>query len=380
MKTPLTRTPIKHQPQAGRPAFTLVELLIAIAVVSVLVVLIAQVVNSALTTWQNSRERVNATQEARNGFDRLRATLAKAAFDTRFEYVDSSGNPRDPTDPNFIPTGLARNADLHFVSGPAATLIPGGGATSTPGQAVFFQAPLGVVSDPTLNPLSNLLNPTGFHVEFSDLSSSLPGFLQNTTRQQSRFRLMQWVHPSDQSDVYEVTRPDSTRGALDWFQDFLPTSPGSAPPSGPAPRVLAEDVFALFILPKVSPSDETTLGGPVSPDFSYDSRAWKNNPLGITGSLGGIDRTEATRNQLPPYIEVAAFALERSQADRLYRAAGGSPPPQLAVPTDLFNNSSSFDADIKEFERRLIEENDPPIRARVFRATIPVQAAKWSNP
>lgn len=354
----------------GARGFTLIELLVAMAVVALIVVLLGQAITSSASLWTRTRDRANTFQEAREGFSRMRETLGGAVSDARLEFVDASGRPRDVNDRNFLPTGVARNSALHFVSGPASEIVPGGTAERTPGQAVFLQAALGLTSGNYGVSLEGALNATGFWVEYSDLSASLPPFLRSSAAAGPRFRLMQWIQPSEELAVYS-----STGGDWDWFQSALPSSPGSAP----GPRVLAEDIFALIVLPKVSQEDEAVLGGAISPDFRYDSRAWEQSGPYVGGSLGGTSRAAVQRNQLPPLIEIVAFGIERTEADRLYAAAGDTPPADLAIPSGLFTDASRLDADIATFEQALLAKT-PPVRPRIFRATIPINSAIWQNP
>ncbi len=364
-----------------RRAFTLVELLVATAVVGLLSLLISQVISLSLRTWNASRDRVGAFQDARTAFGKMQATLGRAVLNSRLEYADAGGQFRSFADGNFTATQVLRASDLHFVSGPAADLLPAGTRTTTPGNAIFFQAPLGFTDNSSFAGARELLNSTGFFVEFGPDPSKLPAFLQGLPgRGGARFRLKQWVQPAERNRIYTSTSATDSSSFYDWFRGSLPSSPGGSTPAGEWPvRILAEDVFALFFVPAVSPSDEEALGGPISRDYQYDSRAWQNRGgLPVLGQLKGRDRHQIMRNQLPPMVKVAALVLERRDADRLQNLHGENPPPEVAIPSDLFQDSTKLDADLAEFENRLLSL-DPPIRPRIFRANIPLQAAKWSN-
>ncbi len=369
-----------------KAAFTLVELLVAMTVVAILGALIFQVISLATQTWSTSRDRISSFQDARVTFQRLQATLSKAVLNSRLDYVDAAGDPRAVGGLNFIPTGVARSSDLHFVSGPASELVPGGGVASTPGHAVFFQAPLGVTDDPNFSRGQELLNSTGFFVEFGEDQSPLPSFVSDLAGSNlHRFRLKQWVQPAEDNTIYASTGSAAPAAYFSWFQSALPSAAGEAPPAGAIPaRTLAEDVFALLMVPTTSPEDATTMGGEISSDFRFDSRAWTNlGGMPISGSLSSSDgnlvpRATLMRNQLPPLVKVALFALERRDADRLQRLHGQTAPPELAIPSDLFTDAANFDDDVLEFEQRLLAQS-PPIRARIFRTTIPISAAQWIN-
>ena len=355
-------------------AFSLLELLLAMAVVAIIGILVAQAISYATTLWRASRDRVSALQDSRLSLSRIESALSRAVLNTRLDYADSSGNPRVFGSANFIPTQVLRASDLHFVSGPAAELLPVGAAATTPGHAVFFQAPLGITDNSSFSQAGDLLNSAGFFVEFGE-DSSLPAFLRGLPGWNShRYRLKEWIQPAEDNAINA-----SANRTYDWFQDYLPATPGGSPPAGSAPaRTLAEDVFALFLLPSAPPTDETA-AGPVSSTYRYDSKAWQGGSgLAISGNWNGSPRTAVMRNQLPAFVKLAAFSLERSDAERLQRLHGNTPPTELAVPTDLFTDAANFEADILEFERRLLAMS-PPIRPRIFRTTIPLKSAKWTN-
>jgi len=369
-----------------RSGFTLIELLVAMAVVALLGALLFQVLSMSAETWKSFRNRVSTSQDARLAFQRLQGTLSRAVLNSRLDYANAAGNPRTVGDVNFIPTQVARTSQLQFVSGPASELLPGGSSTMSPGSAVFFQAPMGFTDDPDFSRGQELLNSTGFFVEFGADRSKLPAFLSALPGgMKNRFRLKQWVQPAEKNTIYTSTASTAPGDYFAWFQNSLPSAVGGAAPSGAIPaRTLAEDIFAFIALPSTSPAAETAMGGPISSDYRYDSREWAGiGGMTIAGNLKNQDgasvaRSSLMRNQLPPFVKIAAFALERPDADRLERQHGTTPPPDLAVPADLFVEATKFDDDVLEFERRLLQ-NTPPIRARVFRTTVPISSALWSN-
>ena len=312
----------------------------------------------------------------------MQAALAKAVLNSRLDYADASGDFRTFGSGTFTATQVLRASDLHFVSGPAAELLPGGDVAHTPGSAVFFQAPLGFTDNPSVAAASELLNSTGFFVEFGKDTSPLPTFLQELSGSGvPRFRLKQWLQPGESNTIYASTSSTAPEKFYSWFRESLPSKPGGPPPTNHLPaRILAEDVLALFVVPSLSPPDEAVLGGPISPDYKYDSRAWQGRGgLVVSGQLSGRERSEIMRNQLPPFVKVAALVLERREANRLRELHGDTLPPEVAIPSDLFQDSTKFDEELGEYERRLLSLS-PPIRPRIFRANIPIQAAQWSNP
>ena len=112
---------------------------------------------------------------------------------------------------------------------------------------VFFHAPLGQVDDKTsLGALDQLLNVWGYYVEITD-NEKLPAFLSTRVPQRKRFRLMEFMQPSEKLSIYQYQ--DTAKYATNWFSNALSTA-------NPPVRVLAENIVALVILPRLSKADE----------------------------------------------------------------------------------------------------------------------------
>lgn len=73
--------------KAAAPAFTLVELLVAMAVLVILVLLVSQLVNNASITTLNSRKHLDADSEARMVFDRMGYDFARMPKRTDLDYI-----------------------------------------------------------------------------------------------------------------------------------------------------------------------------------------------------------------------------------------------------------------------------------------------------
>jgi len=72
-------------------AFTLVELLVALAITSVLVVLLASVVNATLSAWQQGRNRLDTFSNARQLIGRMQDEISAAvAGKDRMEFVENN--------------------------------------------------------------------------------------------------------------------------------------------------------------------------------------------------------------------------------------------------------------------------------------------------
>lgn len=80
-------------------AFTLVELLLALAITSILVVLLSSVVSAALTAWQQGRNRLDTFSNARQLIGRIQDEIsgAVASKDQHIQFVENSNSLQNGT-------------------------------------------------------------------------------------------------------------------------------------------------------------------------------------------------------------------------------------------------------------------------------------------
>ena len=136
-------------------AFTLVELLVSMTVLSILLLVCASVLDHSRRTWSQARARVDQFREARIAFDIITRNLAQAGLNTSGDYhYTETGTNEGPEDNAVPPSAYVRHSELQFQSGTAYQMIgPSASPASYPGHAVFFQAPLGLsVGHPGLLP------------------------------------------------------------------------------------------------------------------------------------------------------------------------------------------------------------------------------------
>lgn len=319
--------------------FSLVELLVACSVLTLILVIMLSIVNHVSGLWSTSNARVESFQSARVGFENLSRMLSQATLGTYWDYgKDASGNP----------TRFLRKSELHFITDHANSLL-GNGAYF--GNAVFFQAPAqynpgSTGSNQIANGnLSGLLNACGFYIEYaSDKDKSwLPDHIASSGRQ--RFRLMQWLQPAADLSIYSPGVSGSGWIPADFSATALPA---------------AENVFLLLIVPEEpEPLTQATL-----PDrYLYDSR-----------ENATADPQPITAHQLPPVLRVIMVAMDESSAERLGDRLKSTVEESLE---GLFEATPSthLHADLKELEERL---TDSGIHYRIFSSAIPMTEAKWS--
>lgn len=373
--------------QRGARGFTLLELLVSVSILLVLLMVLLQIIGGVGDVWRSSTGKVSAFQDARSAFSTMNRTLARATLNTYNDYVDAAGNYRNPAAPSaFVPSKFARASELHFISGSADELLPGADAAANPGQAIFFQAPLGETDDPEFAGLNATLNSVGFYIQYGKVEDDtlMPSWLENLFASPARFRLMQVVQPTEQLTVYNATANPAY--SLNWLQAF------QVPPDVDQPRVriLAEDVPLLVLRPRLSPRDEQSIGSALggyseekqgsllSPNYHYDSRAWQTGyPSGGRVAEAGEfpKRSAVMRSQVPPIIDVAMVSVDPQTIVR-YQSQSDTPPAELRVPAGLFRDSASMDQDLEAYGRQLSEAG---IRYKIFRTSVQVQSAKWSN-
>lgn len=322
--------------RSGRPAFSLLEVLVAMAVFAIVLIAVFSVIEQMRGAWRNARSSSEAFQSARLAFELITRSLSAATLNTHYDYFDAAG--LTPKDSGYAgPKRYGRQSDLHFVTGKSLV-------NSQIGQSVFFQVPQGFSMQPKLQGSRPLLNACGFFV-VHDTDPTRPQFLSGSGFQHipnpKRYRLMVFLQPTENLGVY--AQGDATA----WFSDPLKLA-------SPPLEQLADNVILLAIIPRRSAFDS---GGALTSDFEYDSRR-----------ASGTEVQLPTENQLPPVVEVILVAIDESAAQRL----GDSGVAELS---GRFTQTAQFESDLGQLEAALKSRK---FRYRVFRATVAIRGAKWS--
>jgi uncharacterized protein (TIGR02599 family) len=347
---------------ALRGAFTLVELLVSLAIVSVMLGILLGIVNKVSGVSRQINSKSAQFQEARTAFETITRRLSQATLNTYWDYDNPS-----------TPSRYVRQSELRFISGPAETLL-GSTVPPRPTHGIFFQAPLGFV-EPQSNyrGLSNLLNTWGYYVEFSSDAALRPACINGTTVPlRYRFRLMELMQPADELGIYQFTSgADSnslprnlTYVGHDWFTDAV--GQGRA-------KVLAENVVALVIQPKLSPKEDSS-GTKLAANYLYDSTATNSDP------------EINPKNQLPPMVQVTMVVVDEASMIRLsarYDPGNSGLMPNLGLES-FFADANSYAADLfidsgdgtTSLEERLVDEH---VNYRVFTTDVSIKGAKWSR-
>ncbi len=116
------------------PAFTLVELMVSMALISMMTVLLVTMTNSTAKLWTYTTSRSEQFRSASTAFEAITRRLSQATLNTYWDYDDPAK-----------PTRYQRQSDLRFIAGNMQTLTGGATKPVRPTHGLFFQAPLGFV-------------------------------------------------------------------------------------------------------------------------------------------------------------------------------------------------------------------------------------------
>lgn len=344
--------------------FTLVEVMVSAGIVVVIMGVLLSMTDQTQRLMRTTSAKVEQFQQARVAFETMTRRLAQASLNTFWDYEYVGGRPKR----------YQRAAELRFVSGVTTTLTkgPGDNGRTRPGHSVFFHSPNGYVEDQAnFGALDLLINAGGYFVEIGTDEDTIPPFLVGNIPARKRFRLMELMQPSEQLRTYQFQQA----GATDWFAPLV-----TAPIKDRKVRVLAENIVALIILPRLSKADELlwmkgSKTPPVlAPLYSYD-----------TTNIKVSDPILNPHNQLPPVIQVAMIAIDEPSAKKLEESSGNDANLGLDY-SKLFRNPSVLeddpstvtpnDGDLSKLETMLTSKH---ASYRIFSTNVSIRGAKWSR-
>lgn len=376
-----------------RLGFTLVELLVSMVVLTVLLVLFEQLTSSTQKTIATTTGRLEQFRGARQAFESITRRLGQATLNTYWDYSRATADGP--------PTGYVRQSELRFISGSTAALgiAPGDNPLLRPSHAVFFQAPLGLVADTAnYHGLDNLINTWGYCIEYGDDSQLRPGFLSSLNQPpplRYRYRMVELQEPSDSFSLYfkEASANGGNAAYTDktWFSDVLGNIPKASDPKPPVRpvHVLAENIVAMVILPKLTKADQKTASGDalyddssLSPYYLYDSTSTSNYSQSSPNYTPPDPDTPKARvdlnpkNQLPSVVQITMVAVDEASFKRYQATFQHDPtsPPDFGFGAGA--KSADYGTDLQALQSTLAGSR---LDYRVFTTTVSLKAAKWSR-
>jgi len=356
--------------------FTLIEVLLATAILGLLVAMFATLVAQTSGLWQRTTGKIEQFREARNAFESMTTRLSQATLNTYWDYDSATA-----------PTKYERRSELRFISGPSKTVIPtvSGGRTRLT-HSVFFIAPLGYTNQAAkFGNYDNLLCAAGYYLEFGDDKLLRPGFIPETVAPlRFRHRLMEFIAPTENAsnNIYKYTSgllAANTYNKKDWYQPLVNATPTTTAPANF--HQIAENIVALIITPRLSRDDEKQAsGGSVSDESKLASNyLYDSSPGAAVSGAQYNDPLLNPTNQLPPILQVTMVAIDELSASRLRLDAGKS---DVFGAGAKFTKSSDYSKDLLQtggttsLEDTLIAQR---VNYRIFNTNVTIRGAKWSR-
>lgn len=386
-------------------AFTLVEVMVSVAIIAVLMLIMVQITNQTSATWRYTATKAEQFREARTAFDTMTRRISQATLNTYWDY----DNP-------LTPTQYIRQSELRFACGPmqsgtGAARLDAGNTTPRPTHGIFFQAPFGYstpgasgsTNPPNYSGLDTLLNTWGYYLEINDDSRFRPSHVKaDITPLRVRSRLMEFMQPASQFNIYRWTsgvpgtKPslncDKPANAdyLGWFRGAFAATAAGTNQATALSHILAENIIALAILPKLSPEDAREANVPESrretilaPKYFYHSA---DAGAALTESNAKLKGFVNSKHQLPPVVQVTMIAIDELSAQRIGSSAleddlfkvrdANFLTDSTKYAADLLYNPSDPSPAMDSLEKRLI---DAKVNYRIFSTNIYLRGAKWSK-
>ncbi len=298
-------------------AFTLVEMLVSIAVLVLLLAIVFAVLSQTASTIQSANSESTAFEGSRVAFDVLSQKLSQATLNTYWAY----DNPASPTK-------YLRKSDLDFVIQ----------ANGNYGQQVSFEAPLAYSDNPTYGQAQGLLNACSYSVVYGSDDAIRPPFV---AQQRWRYRLMQTIQPAENLAVFADSAGSwINSNLLQWNWPFV------------------DNVIAMILWPRLS-KDADPAGTQISANYLYDSRS---------GSAIQVA-------QMPPIVAMTLVIVDEKSMARLNPS--GTPPGAIEnALKNKFTDVTMYQTDLNNLTNAL---NGARIRYEVMTGSVTMKESEWSS-
>ncbi|HRX55834.1 MAG TPA: Verru_Chthon cassette protein C [Verrucomicrobiales bacterium] len=327
---------------ARHTAFTIPELLVAMTILSMLLLMLAGMIDQVQRAWTYSESRVSQFREARVAFDIMAKNLSQASLNSYWDYRYETQKSVQ------VPKSYRRTADLQFLVVDGEKVL----GKNAPTQMLFFQAPLGFSRKyPSMN---NLLNGRGYFVYFGDDTNFKPSIIKSVPK--FRYRLMEFRPTTEDNMIYQDSKPMRDKGEdpafSEWFKLGLdPTN------SKTNTHPLADNIVALVVTPRDTIEEKgQDTSSKIAPSYEFDS---SNHVV------------SDFRSQVPPLVRLTLVAIDETSAIRL---ENGSTMPSV-VDASMFSNSKNYLSDIENLKQKL---SDQRLNFKVFSSLVAIRSSKWS--
>ncbi|QIF05812.1 Verru_Chthon cassette protein C [Roseimicrobium sp. ORNL1] len=362
----------RHSASLGAgAAFTLLEIMISTAIVSVLMLVCVSALDQTQKTWKFSQAKVEQYREARLAFEAITRNLSQATLNTYWDYYyQETGTNEPPQDSTVQPGAYVRFSELQFRSGQASNLL-GSGATPSdnPGHVVFFQAPLGLSQQ--YRELGTLLNARGYYVQFgSDVKDRPPFLAEKGVPEKLRYRLMEYRPPAERPSLSlqgnaVYAKPDT------WYQQ------DRADVSEP----LADNIILLLVSPRVSEAMAETANRSatwIAPSYRYNSLDCDNSTITPekVQILSDGTAVQGTQHLLPPQVQITLVALDEPSAQRFAEQSANRSVDILGEAGAPFAIAADYDRDLSRLKDYL---NGRRLNYRVFTSSVTMRSARWDS-
>ena len=383
-------------------AFSLIELMVSVAVLSLMLVIVFQMLEQMQKTWKRTRQNVSEFKDARTGFEEMGRRIGQATMNAYYGYQYKEGAPLGGFSTRYG-NQIVRESELHFVCGPNSVLFQGAqskGGGGRPGHSIFFQAPFGFCFDQDketkgrrqYEQLNGLLNAWGYFVEFNTDELDRPRFLnalRNAPAARPRYRLMEFRQPTEYLQVFKLNLRDMPQGSsaksmYRWFSEglFSVNSAWNAEKDPPkddlffrTSRPIAENVVAMIIQPRESTAKNTARRPEdLAPKYVYDTRLWQQG--GAAAALTGLPAK--TRHVLPPILDISFITVDEGSFSKyaLRNAIETTDQDPKFISDELFISADKRTKDFDEAEKKL---RSLGLEYRIFNTSIRLRESKWSD-
>ncbi len=378
--------------------FSLIELMVSTAVLSMLLIIVFQMLKGVQATWKRTRQDVGEFKDARQAFEEITRRVSQATLNTYFSYRYDEQTVRG------VKLRMGREiipqSELHFVCGPAEKLGITKKNSRQIGQryshAIFFEAPFGFCIDEDkkqkdqlqYEKMNGLMNGWGYYIEFNTDELDRPQMLtqlENSPKPRPRYRLMEFRQPTEYLQIYKLQLREMDKNAskdkiYEWFAEGnysvnskWNTSLGDRDTDGffRTTRVVAENIVAMILHPR-EPDEKRASSSKdeLAPDYHYCSRRFQ---------WGGSDElSKRTRHQLPPVVDVTFVAVDEISFNAFAFREGikSADDDPILIDKDLFTKAKDFRTDLKTLEDKLREKK---LGFRVFNTSLRIRESKWTD-